>query len=483
MPGRLLDEEDEAKDILDPHVPKKRQYLASNRMPAILFNSKKARLQSNESDNHSTESASVNDADMPSNILENSPYPLSELDSEGLTPMNLEMESPSASATPLALPPTSSRPITYVAPVDTPNQDDDRTLSEDDSENEQEEGNEGDQSDGEAEGNSLEAPPDDPRIAKTTLETRYLEMANLLDTSVLATLNPSNRFSVSGSQALQPNFLVADEGGALSTKVNKKPVKVRDNEIVLSVAIYQEKRPSRKLQEFTVLGSQTLAALRDVITCGSDIWMESPSQASQASQVRQARAAGQQNEPREPGLTMTEVVRQRAKKRQYPSYFFINKCFYSDTRHPEVKNRVDDPCDDIIKWINENERCNQQHLAGVSKKSMQSVKFQDLEIQLNYPYLFCHQDVCKHILVFKDIWLHGQRDEIDATAYPLLTYQCRMARSKCHMCQYWPAEFVTLNDVVSGYSPCFFCSRCYVPFHYDKQGKKLWDHEVRTYAL
>jgi snRNA-activating protein complex (SNAPc), subunit 3 len=120
---------------------------------------------------------------------------------------------------------------------------------------------------------------------------------------------------------------------------------VRDNEIVLSVAIYQEKRPSRKLQEFNLLGSQTLATLRDAIMCGSDIWMESPSQASQASQSRQARTAGLQHETRDTGLTMTEVARQRVKKRQYPSYFFINKCFYSDTRHPEVKNRADDPCE------------------------------------------------------------------------------------------------------------------------------------------
>jgi len=188
MPGRLLDVEDEVRDIQDPHVPKKRQYLASNRMPAILFNTKKARLQSNENDNHNNTSAQANDADMPSNILEHSPYQLSEFDSESATPMNIDMESPSTSATPLALPPTSSRPVTYVAPADTPNPDDDHSISEEDSENGQEEVNEDDQSDGEAEGNSLEAPPDDPRIAKTTLETRYLEMANLLDTSVLATL-------------------------------------------------------------------------------------------------------------------------------------------------------------------------------------------------------------------------------------------------------------------------------------------------------
>src|ERR1700709_32773 len=105
---------------------------------------------------------------------------------------------------------------------------------------------------------------------------------------------------------------------------------------------------------------------------------------------------------------------------------------------------------------------------------MQNARFQDLEIKLNYPYLFCHQDVCKHILVFKDIWyvvykylqgksavygkkarkkeswrlilileyrLHGRRDEVYTPDYPLITFQCRMARNKCQMCQVWPAEY------------------------------------------
>jgi hypothetical protein len=189
MPGRLLDEEDEILDIQDPHVPKKRQYLASDRKPAILLNAKKARLQSNENDsNNSSESTGVNDADLPSGILEHAPSPLKEFDSGSITPMNVELESPSSSGTPLALPPTSSRPVTYVATEEFASQDDDGSSSDYDSEMNNEEDNEAGQSEGEAEDNSLEAPPDDPRIAKTTLETRYLEMANLLDSSPLATL-------------------------------------------------------------------------------------------------------------------------------------------------------------------------------------------------------------------------------------------------------------------------------------------------------
>lgn len=82
-----------------------------------------------------------------------------------------------------------------------------------------------------------------------------------------------------------------------------------------------------------MLGSQNLASLRDAITCGSDIWMEeSQSQKSTKKDTRKR-------------MTATHVVKQKQNKRKYPSYFFINQCFYSDTRNDEVKNRANDPCE------------------------------------------------------------------------------------------------------------------------------------------
>lgn len=95
--------------------------------------------------------------------------------------------------------------------------------------------------------------------------------------------------------------------------------------------IYQEKHPGRKLQEFRVLGSQPLSALRDCITCGSDIWMES--------ELEHSNYHGREKK------NVTQMLRQKQKKRRFPSYFYINQCFYSDERHPEVKHRADDPCE------------------------------------------------------------------------------------------------------------------------------------------
>lgn len=107
-------------------------------------------------------------------------------------------------------------------------------------------------------------------------------------------------------------------------------MRIHQGEVVLAVSIYQENHPSRKLQEFNVLGSQTLASLRDAITCGSDIWMESENQ---------------KRTQKDRKVTATQVSNLKFRKKRYPSYFFINGCFYSDTRSNELKDRADDPCE------------------------------------------------------------------------------------------------------------------------------------------
>jgi hypothetical protein len=45
----------------------------------------------------------------------------------------------------------------------------------------------------------------------------------------------------------------------------------------------------------------------------------------------------------------------------------------------------------IINWAQEDDRSKLPHLVNLKKKEMHLAKFEDLEIRLNYPYLFCHQ--------------------------------------------------------------------------------------------
>ncbi|KAM3587095.1 small nuclear RNA activating complex, polypeptide 3 [Umbelopsis sp. WA50703] len=395
MPGRLLHEEDESGDISNPHVPKKRQYLSSNRTPAIILNAKKMKGQTQEkSDRVNNEQMDEAEASQPNKTIESTSDQRNEIIS--MSPMNIEVESDSSSRTMLALPPTFSKPVIHSNPVSLSANEDEEGVNEisddsDEDESEESQADEEDEDDSDAEHTANVAPPDNPRIAKTSLETRYLEMAKRLDNSKLSTLSPQNRIRVTRAQALPDNFLLPDDGSSFKKPApHGKYARVKDGDVVLAVSIYQEKHPTRILQEFNVLGSQSLASLRDAITCGSDLWMDS----------EKARTGRKERK-----ITATELHRLRGLKKQHPSFFFINGCFYSDARNKKLKDRVDDPCDAIIDWVNENDRYKQDGLGKFTKDEMQTAKFEDLEIQLNYPYLYCHQDVCKHILVFKDLCL------------------------------------------------------------------------------
>ena len=70
-----------------------------------------------------------------------------------------------------------------------------------------------------------------------------------------------------------------------------------DRQIVVNVALYYPQRPTMKMREFLVLGSQTLAELRDRLPCVTDRLLDGSTRRS--------------------------------------GYFFIEKVFYNDTRAPD----------------------------------------------------------------------------------------------------------------------------------------------------
>ncbi|KAI8384817.1 snRNA-activating protein complex, subunit 3, partial [Radiomyces spectabilis] len=122
--------------------------------------------------------------------------------------------------------------------------------------------------------------------------------------------------------------------------------------------------------------------------------------------------------------------------------------------------------------------------------SMQQTTFEDLKIRLNHPYVYLHQTKCCHLLLIRDIrfvntpflktgdrYITGKEicknDESDYSAYPRTTYSWRYERHKCTMCTIYPSEYVTMDDYLSGHSPCYWCRHCFFPFHYDKDGKKV----------
>lgn len=226
------------------------------------------------------------------------------------------------------------------------------------------------------------------------------------------------------------------------------------DEVVIALTIYHHKKQA-KIQEFLVLGSQKLIALRDKIKCVSDLLPE---------------------------------------PRSRSGYFFFENVFYDDLRYPDnicySKTVIDwanakreeelrQPMRDDARTPDEASAFQQQYTAA----KMEDTVWEDLKVRIGVPYLFCHQGNCEHRVIINDIRLATKEDERNKNAYPLQTFQSKIRRKKCTICDIYPASYLTYNDELSPQNPCFFCEKCYAPFHYayDSRGTLLLNHDVFKY--
>jgi len=195
-----------------------------------------------------------------------------------------------------------------------------------------------------------------------------------------------------------------------------------------------------KSQEYLVLGSQPLTALKDRFYCLSDHILDGPSTKS--------------------------------------SYFFIGNTFYNDFRDPNSF----DYSKDIIDWVNLNNRYTHPNLGIFTSKSMADTLFRDLSIRMGAQYLYVHQGNCQHIITFSNLRLVSDQDNQDKTVYPIHIFQSKIKRKKCRICDINPAKFITYGDKLADENPYFYCDKCYRPFHYSYEGKLLYqDFEVYPY--
>ncbi|CAG8781793.1 17967_t:CDS:2, partial [Cetraspora pellucida] len=286
------------------------------------------------------------------------------------------------------------------------------------------------------------------RPEPSATEIKFLEMAKELDSSPLSSLRDINRSKNSHMKRADLNYLS-------SVKFSKpnKPNETQDfenkPEVILSVAFYNQSKNSTRTQEFLVLGSQPLTALRDAFYCLRDFYKLEP---------------WEQPKP-------TTILNETNQKMS-PSYFFIENVFYNDFRDP----RAVDYSRNIIEWVKEKDRYRQPGLGLYRSKIMEDVMFNELSIKLNQPYLFVHQGNCQHAVVFRDLRLKQAYDDPDPAAYPKAIFRGKIGRHKCRMCMQRPAILVTVNDFLSGESPAYFCDPCYYQFHYNANQDLLYDN-------
>ncbi|KAJ2219650.1 hypothetical protein IWW45_009286, partial [Coemansia sp. RSA 485] len=279
------------------------------------------------------------------------------------------------------------------------------------------------------------------------LENKFRNVKNLLDESTLASLRKANRRMVPPKYRLEVNFMTNRvQSGAIP---NATPV--ADDEVILSVCFYNTRSTNSKMEEYQVLGSQSLTVLRDAFYCISDFLVSH----------------------------RDETIENTKDKKVSSSYFFIENTFYNDMRSPNATDysRV------IMEWASDPERQEKNpKLQGLQSRLMDGARFLDLSIRLKQPYTFVHQGDCEHIMIFTDLRLLGPKDDQFVESYPKQIFRTRHMRHKCRMCSAYPAQYVTKNDFHSGMSPCYFCEKCYTPFHFGKNGDKLLEHDVFPYA-
>nr|XP_047139374.1 snRNA-activating protein complex subunit 3 isoform X2 [Hydra vulgaris] len=229
-----------------------------------------------------------------------------------------------------------------------------------------------------------------------------------------------------------PNFIEED-----LPKEPETSEKIPNDEVLLAVSVYHSQKK--------------LSALRDVIVCTSDNIIYG-------------------DFSKNPDLSCAKPVKEFCQS----AFFFIEKCFYNDTRNP--LNR--DYSKIIIEWAKDEERYTVNGLGLFTSAIMENTTFSDLKIRLGYPYLYCHQGNCEHLIVFNDMRMVSKDDPQALQSYPFKVYQAPYKRRKCSVCNIHYAKWRTLNDPLAFDNPSLFCERCFKYLHYTQDGKPLCDFKA-----
>lgn len=123
----------------------------------------------------------------------------------------------------------------------------------------------------------------------------------------------------------------------------------------------------------------------------------------------------------------------------------------------------------IRSWAAERDR----QIGPFDRQSMENTKFEDLDIQLGYPYLYLHQGNCEHLLVFSDLRLHNKKDFKYYSSYPCRVATVNRYKSKCALCELNAAKWIVYENQRLPHSPFFFCENCFKSFNYNEKGEMI----------
>ncbi|KAJ1344128.1 hypothetical protein BSLG_001268 [Batrachochytrium salamandrivorans] len=163
------------------------------------------------------------------------------------------------------------------------------------------------------------------------------------------------------------------------------------SELVIHISVFNPKRPSTRIASVKVLGSQTLANLRDALPCVSDI------------------------------ISVDSDEQDRAIK---PGYFLIENSFYVDIRSGTMD------CSGVVReWMEADQESFGNTEIRVAR--MDETLIWHLSVELNQGYLYMHQGSCGHIMTFDNISLFNPNvDSGHRQDYPFQTLSPNLCQPK-----------------------------------------------------
>lgn len=198
-------------------------------------------------------------------------------------------------------------------------------------------------------------------------------------------------------------------------------------------------------QEFYVIGSQTLAELRDKVYCHCD----------------SGPFFDISDNPHQP-------ERKRLQDEANPGFFFIHDTFYNDMRN----DRNMDYSEVIRKWA-ERQKC----VGELKCRKMEETRFDDLRFRLGYPQVYQHHGNCEHIFLISDCRLLSPTDILTRKRYPILNSYVFPRSIPCNICGHCEANFIVKNSDQHIFDPAYVCQACFESYHY-KDGKKIGEFEA-----
>ncbi|KAF9920955.1 hypothetical protein FBU30_009067 [Linnemannia zychae] len=149
------------------------------------------------------------------------------------------------------------------------------------------------------------------RITKTSLETKFQRCSLMLEDSDLKSLDLTSQILLPVNQRPPLNLLPVPPH-----RFSRPFDPIMENDLIVSIAIYNPYRPDRRMEEFLFLGSQRLSALRDAFNCASDTAISEWDELEERTQCQNS-----------------------ADKKTSNSFFFIEGTFYSDS--PLLRARLE----------------------------------------------------------------------------------------------------------------------------------------------